>query len=873
MQEMPTRYDAISTESKWYLAWEAAGLFSPNNDDSRESYTITIPPPNITGSLHMGHALCYPIQDTIGRYQRLRGKNVLVLPGQDHAGIATQTVVDRELRKNGESALTLGREKFIEKVWEWRELYGGKILEQFRAFGCAYDWNRNRFTLDQKYADAVLQVFINWFERGIIFRGKRVVNWDPTLKTNVSDIETERKTVKGHLYHIRYYYADRSGYVVIATTRPETLLADVAVAVHPSDVRYQDRIGTKLIVPIVDREVPLIADMYPDPTFGTGAVKITPAHDPNDYEVGVRHQLPMPVILDESARIRLDELGEVSAKVQVYAGLDRAAARKLILADLEEAGLLERIEEHEIPILVSDRSKDVIEPLLSEQWFADQSKLAQPVIEAVRKGDLKFFPERYERIFIDWLENIRPWNISRQLWWGHRVPVYYTESGEAFAALSWEDAQRKAGNNPIVRQDDDVLDTWFSSGLWPFATLGWPEQTEDLKRFYPTQVLITDRNIINLWVARMAFMGLGLLGKLPFSEVMIYATVLTEDGKRMSKSLGTGVDPMGVIQTLGADILRWTLQSQTGENQDIRYSEKRNEESRNFANKIWNATRFVLMNVNDVPPAPSTLDDVDRWLLSRLTVTEKTVREAFDRYDLQSGCSALYRFFWNELCDWYIEVSKNRLANEATRAVPQWVLLQSFEAFLTMLHPIMPHLTEELYAFLPLKEKASFLMSSTWPELPAEFAQPDVEAKIERIFEITRAARALRASVDIPAIKFINELWVEGDLQGLDSILSSQAWASEVLQGRPATKHISTTTMGVTVHLPIAEVADLEKQITRLEKDIEKGIAEIDTIEKRLANPQFVKRAKPEVIERDRQNMQDLAAQLQTLKERLRVFS
>jgi len=865
LSTMPTRYDASQTESKWYACWEDAGLFRPDADPTKPVYSISIPPPNITGSLHMGHALCYPLQDLLGRYQRLKGKSVLILPGQDHAGIATQSVVDKQLRKEGSSAGQLGREKFVERVWEWRKESGDTILNQFRALGCAFDWSRSRFTLDEKYAEAVLKVFIDWFDRGLIFRGKRVVNWDPKLQTSVSDIETERQLVKGKLYHVRYPYADGSGHVTIATTRPETMLADVAVAVHPSDERYHGKVGKALILPLSNREIPLIADTYPDPAFGTGAVKITPAHDGNDYQVGVRHSLPMPVVLDERAKVCAEG---------PYFGMDRKEAREAIVADLEAQGFLEKVEDHEIALIISDRSKEVIEPLLSEQWFCDQPKLAQPVIAAVRRGEVKFSPERYEGIFLAWMENIREWCISRQLWWGHRIPVYYTADGEAFAALNQEEAQRKAGDKPIVRQDDDVLDTWFSSGLWPFATLGWPEQTEDLARFYPTSTLITDRNIINLWVARMMMMGYDLVGERPFGDVMIYATVLREDGRRMSKSLGTGIDPMDVINTLGADALRYTLLSQTGENQDLRYSERKTEEARNFANKIWNATRFVLMNVERVPEQPGELQPVDRWLLSRLASTVKAAEAGYDGYDIQSVCQALYRFFWGDVCDWYIEVSKSRLNDPAQRETPQWVLLTAFEAFLKMLHPVMPHLTEELYSYLPIKDKAPFLMSAKWPELPAEFLQPDVEARVERVFEATRALRALRAGLDLAAMKPVPVAYYEGDLEGGEQVLASQAWIQELRQGRPeGEKFVSAAAAGIELHLPITGLVDVEKMLPALDRDIAKKEAEIAKVEAQLGNPQFVERAKPEFVDKLRSNLEEHQAALAKLRERKALFA
>ncbi len=865
MTELPTRYLASETESKWYARWESAGLFQPSDLPGQKTFTITIPPPNITGSLHMGHALCYPIQDVLGRYRRLQGDSVLILPGQDHAGIATQSVVEKQLRKAGTSGAQLGREKFVEKVWEWRKESGDTILRQFRALGCAFDWSRSRFTLDDRYAQAVLEVFIDWFERGLIYKGLRVVNWDPALQTSVSDIETERKTINGKLYYVRYPYADGSGEILIATTRPETMLGDVAVAVHPSDARYTGLIGKTLRLPLMDREIPLIADPYPDPEFGSGAVKITPAHDANDFEVGQRHGLEQPIILDPRGRIT--EAGGV------YAGLSREEARKRIVQDLESEGYLVKIEDHAIPILVSERSGEIIEPLLSEQWFVRQTELAKPVIQAIEDGDVRFVPDRYARVALDWLENIRDWCVSRQLWWGHRIPVYYDEAGNAYAALNEEAAQAKAGALRIVRQEEDVLDTWFSSGLWPFATLGWPEETDDLKRFYPTDVLVTDRNILYLWVARMMMMGLDKLHERPFRDVYIYATVLTEDGRRMSKSLGTGIDPMGIIERIGADALRYALLSQTGMNQDLRFGERRTEDARNFCNKIWNATRFVLMNVEAPPVRPESLEKVDRWLLSRLARTEQAVRAAYEGYDFQEACQALYRFFWSELCDWYIEVSKARLADPETRAVPQWVLLTAIEAFLKMMHPIMPHLTEELYQHLPLSGKAEFLMSAAWPESLPE-ADLEVETEVERVFEATRSLRALRAEIDLPAMKPIDTVYFEGDLGGLEEVLRTQGWVQQLRAGRPeGIKSISTTAGGLDLHLPIEGLIDPEKETARLTKEAEKVGAELQKLEQRLANPQFTERAKPEIVARERAQAEELRLRLEKVQARRQLLS
>lgn len=872
--DLPTRYDASSVEQKWYARWEQAGLFAPEENSSKPAYVITIPPPNITGSLHMGHALCYSIQDLLGRYKRMRGDKVLVLPGQDHAGIATQSVVEKQLRKEGTSGAQLGREKFVERVWQWRQESGDTIIRQLRRLGAAFDWDRLRFTLDEQYAEAVLKVFIDWFERGIIFKGKRVVNWDPVLKTSVSDIETERRTVRGKLYYIRYPFADNSGHLTIATTRPETMLADVAVAVHPSDQRYKDQIGKMLMLPLMNREIPLIADPYPDPNFGSGAVKITPAHDPNDYLVGVRHSLPMPVIFDETAHVT-EEGG-------VFAGLDRDTARKQVVADLEELGFLEKVEDHDIPLVISDRSGVAIEPLLSEQWFADQVELAKQAIQVVKDGKISFTPERYKGIYLDWMENIHEWNLSRQLWWGHRIPVYYDEEGRAHAALNWDDAQKKAGDKKIIRQDEDVLDTWFSSGLWPFATLGWPEQTEDLKKFYPTSVLVTDRNILYLWVARMIMMGLDCMKEIPFHEVYIYATVLTEDGRRMSKSLGTGVDPVEVIERIGADALRYTLLSQTGYNQDIRYSERKTEDARNFCNKIWNAVRFALMNIQEPPRRPAELRPTDKWILSRLYATEQVARRGYEEYDMQRVTQALHRFFWSELCDWYIEVSKASLTGrkqaplaplDSGEDAVQWVLVTCLEAFVTMLHPVMPHITEEVYSVLPLEKKAPYLMSSSWPQLPDEYSQPGIEAEVERVFAITRALRALRAEMNLTPGAYIPEAYFEGNLTEWLDIVSSQAWVEKLLPGRPGEgKFISTSAEGVDLHLPVGNLIDTDKEIARLLKEEEKAKAELAKSEVKLNNPQFTERAKPEIVKQELENAASLMEKLRKIEERIRLF-
>ncbi|MDI9635010.1 valine--tRNA ligase [Geitlerinema splendidum] len=863
-EQKSTGYNAQSVESKWYAAWQKAGLFEPESGE-KPVYSITIPPPNITGSLHMGHALCYGIQDLLGRYKRMTGYKVLILPGQDHAGIATQSVVLKNLKKQGVNPANLSRDTFVEKAWEWRKESGDTILDQFRALGCAFDWSRLRFTLDDHYHAAVLKVFIDWFEKGLIYRGMRVVNWDIALQTSVSDIETERKDVSGHLYHIRYRFKDGSGSVTIATTRPETMLADVAVAVNPKDKRYHGLVGKTLILPLLGREIPLIADDYADPEFGTGAVKITPAHDANDFEVGERHGLPLLIMMDGK--------GIVTEVGGPYEGMDRLAARKKIVEDLEQSGALVQVENHTIPIIISQRSNEVIEPLASEQWFVDQKTLAQKAIQVVEDGQINFHPDRYKEVYLDWLHNIKDWCISRQLWWGHRIPVYYTEDGAAYAAASWEEAQEKAGNSKIVRQDDDVLDTWFSSGLWPFATLGWPDQSPDLADFYPTDVLVTARDIIYLWVARMIMMGTYFVKEIPFKDVYIYATVLTEDGKRMSKSLGTGVDPMDIISSKGADALRYTLMSQTGMNQDLRYSDRKTDEARNFCNKMWNASRFVLLNLDGYNgEIPDHLDDIDRWLLSRLAECEETVRRAYDSYDLQAGMNALYRFFWNEVCDWYIEICKRRLQDPKSRLVPQYVLLKSLHEFLRMMHPAMPHITEEIYSILPIPNKRDFLMRETWPDIPSEWRDPATEEMVERWLEVTRAARALRAEFGFAALKPIEEAYYEGDLKGGEYVVSSQAWITNLKQGKPSSKHVSITSNGIDFHLPIEGLIDTEKECERLEKELVKFNDELSKLQARLSNPQFVERAKPEIVQREQEAAAALEEKIKKTQEWQRLF-
>jgi valyl-tRNA synthetase len=862
---LSTRYDPKQVEEKWYSLWESQGLLQPKGEGT--PYCITIPPPNVTGSLHMGHALCYSVQDVLGRWKRMQGYDVLILPGTDHAGIATHKVVEQQLKAEGKTRWDLGREKFVERVWKWKEESGGVILSQFKRLGFAFDWSRERFTMDPAYHDAVLRVFIEWFERGLIYRGKRVINWDPGLRTSVSDIEMYDEVRRGKLYHFRYPFADGNGHVVIATTRPETMLADVAVAVNPKDARYHGQIGRTLTLPLVNREIPLIQDEYPDPEFGTGAVKITPAHDPNDFEVGMRMGLDMntvPVCIGEDAK--------VICPGTPYDGLDRFEARKRIVADMEAAGLVEKIEDYDIPLKISDRSGQIIEPLLSEQWFCSMKPLAAPAIGAVRSGRIEFTPSRYTDVYLRWMEDIRDWCLSRQLWWGHRVPIYYTSSGESIAALSQEEAEKKAGGP--VTQDPDVLDTWFSSALWPFATLGWPIPAEnrklktenDLERFYPTDVLVTARDIIYLWVARMIMDGLDQMKEIPFRDVYIYATVLTEDGKRMSKSLGTGVDPIEYIDSHGADAMRFSLLVQTGHNQEIRFGEKRIEEARNFCNKIWNASRFALMNVKTADWGLQTAEALeDRWILSRLRQCGETVHAALEDYNMLDACKALHEFFWFEFCDWYIELAKARLSSGD--AAPQAVIVKVLDHFCKWMHPFMPHITEEIWHMLPTSSPDVCLDYADWPRLDAKYKDEEAEATMNKHFALITEIRRVRQEAGVNPKQMLPELFVEGN--GFDwEIVRSQSMFERLSQGKPDGATVGTTSEGVEVHLPLAGLIDKEKELERLSREEEKLAKERDGLVARLDNPQYIDRAKPEVVQRDRDALAEVSEKLRNLQER-----
>ncbi len=866
---LPKTYDPAGVEEKWYKAWMEAGYFHAEPDPARPSYSITIPPPNVTGSLHIGHALCYSIHDVLVRRKRMQGFNTLCLPGTDHAGIATQKKVADKLAKEGIDRMEIGREAFLRKTWEWKEQYGGQIIHQFKKLGCSFDWERERFTMDKGYADAVLETFVRLFDKGYIYKGARVINWCPRCASATSDLEVEYKEQEGHFWHYKYPLEDGSGYVTIATTRPETMLGDTAVAVNSTDERYKHLVGKNLVLPLVGRVIPVIADDYVDKDFGTGCVKITPAHDPNDFEMGLRHGLLQVVVIAPD--------GKMTECCGKYAGMDRYEAREAIVKDLEKEGLLVKIEDYSHQVGTCQRCGTTIEPLLSEQWFCKMKELAAPAIEAVRSGKITFWPARYEKGYIEWLENVRDWCISRQLWWGHRIPVYkcancgkYTASREAVASCP------ECGGP--VEQETDVLDTWFSSALWPFATLGWPEKTPELECFFPTDVLITARDIINLWVARMIFSSLEYMNEIPFRDVYIYATVQDEKGRRMSKSLGTGVDPLEMISLYGADALRYSLISQAGKTQDIRFSEKRVEIVSRFCNKIWNASRFVFMNIDGFRPGDYGLykdrfSPEDRWIISKLQKTCMKANSAFSTYDMDDAAKAIHDFIWNDYCDWYIELSKDRLKGP-DKDVVQWVLAYVLESSLRLMHPVMPFITEEIWQVLNTKEGAS-IMTQPYPQGDPERIFEDAEAVTERLMSIVSAIRSLRLGLNIPGGKgakavirtdadisdILDKIRFLGKLDALEvtGSVSDEAKASMVSQ------HLS----GIDVYIDPEGLVDKEKEKEKITKELAGLEKELQRAEGKLSNAGFLAKAPAEVVEKQKAIVAELTEKKAKLSERL----
>jgi len=877
---MEKAYEPQDVEARLYAGWEASGLFHADPTPGKPKYSITIPPPNITGSLHMGHALNHAVQDALGRWHRMRGFTTLILPGTDHGGISTQTVVEKEIAKAGLTRHALGREAFVARVWEWKEQYGARITSQLKRLGCSYDWSRDRFTMDPAYNAAVTEAFVRFHDAGLIYRGKRLVNWCCYHQTVISDIEVEEEEQAGHLWHIRYPFADGSGFVTVATTRPETMLGDSAVAVNPKDARYAGLIGKMFALPLSGREIPLIADDYAQAEFGTGAVKMTPAHDPNDYEAGLRHSLPQITVIGFDGTMTT-EAGER------YSGLDRYEARNLVVADLEELGLLEKTEDHKHNVPTCERCHTTIEPLLSDQWFMKMAgtDLVKRAIDVVENNETTFVPARYKKAYLDWMTGIRDWALSRQLWWGHRIPIYYRPDGTSVAARSFEEAVARAGTDQLT-QDEDVLDTWFSSALWPFATMGWPQETPDLAYFYPTDMLTTAGEILRLWVARMLMTGLEFMGEKPFSDVYIHATVLDKKGRRMSKSKGNGIDPVDMIEKYGADALRFSLLRLASKGQDIRFSEERVPEARNFGNKIWNAARFVLLNIGEGAvekegAASSAPTLPQRWILSRLQRTTGAVNAALAGYDMDDACGALYEFLWNEYCDWFVELCKPALqgedgpAKDGARATLYGVL----QTTLRLLHPIMPFVTEEIWRNLPGTEGSISL--APYPVADESLLDPEAEAGMALVIGSITAMRALRAEFTpggpenetaraaMIARRFTVTAVPEGAKSAatlreqLPALVSlARLGVVTLAETAPADgKYVAAGVAGAAFYVPASELLeglDLARESVRLAGEITKLDKELAGVQGRLDNPGFVQKAAPEAVAKAREDAQDL---------------
>ncbi|MCY9527753.1 MULTISPECIES: valine--tRNA ligase [Paenibacillus] len=860
---MPTTYDPKAAEQKWYDFWMKGEYFKAGERKDAEPFTIVIPPPNVTGMLHIGHALDFTLQDILIRFKRMQGYDALWLPGSDHAGIATQTKVEQKLREEGITRYDLGREAFLERVWDWKEKYANTIREQWAKMGLSLDFSRERFTLDEGLSRAVRQVFVKLYEKGLIYRGKYIINWDPAARTALSDIEVEYKEVQGHLYHLQYPLKDGSGTITVATTRPETMLGDTAVAVHPKDERYKHMIGKMLVLPIVGRKIPVIADDYVDKDFGSGAVKITPAHDPNDFEMGLRHQLPQITVMDES--------GKMNELAGQYQGLDRADCRKQIVKDLQEQGVLIKIEDHVHQVGHSERSGAVVEPYLSTQWFVKMKPLAERAIEAQKSGKgVNFVPDRFEKTYLHWIENVRDWCISRQLWWGHRIPAWYCEDcGHIHVAEEDATACTSCGSNHL-KQDEDVLDTWFSSALWPFSTLGWPEQTEDLKRYYPTNVLVTGYDIIYFWVSRMIFTALEFTDEIPFKDVLMHGLVRDADGKKMSKSLGNGVDPLEVIEKYGADAMRFMISTSSTPGQDLRFRWERVEQARNFANKIWNASRFALMNLEGFTYADiditGELGTADRWILHRMNETAREITRLMDAYEFGETGRVLNNFIWDDLCDWYIEFAKLSLygSNEQAKKKTQSVLAYVLDHTMRMIHPFMPYISEEIWQHLPHSGETVTL--AEWPVYRAEFEAPEAVREMTLLMDMIRAVRNIRAEVNVPMSKKVElivkptdrmvEANITNNLEFVERFCGTSKLEVSIEAAAP-NKAMTAIVTGAELYLPLAGLLDIDQEIARLQKEVEHLNKEVERVDKKLANQGFIAKAPASVIDEERAKQRD----------------
>ena len=875
-KELPKVYEPREVEGRVYEMWEKNGCFEGHRDPDKRPFTIVMPPPNVTGQLHMGHAMDCTLQDILIRFKRMQGYAALWVPGTDHAGIATQIKVEEELRKSeGLTRYGLGREKFLERVWDWKHKFGNRIVEQQKKLGASCDWSRARFTMDEGLSNAVRHVFVSLYNKGLIYKGSRIINWCPHCVTALSDAEVEYKEKPGHLWHIRYPIAGEEGrYVTVATTRPETMLGDTGVAVNPEDGRYRDIVGKKCILPLVNKEIPIVADAYVDMEFGTGCVKMTPAHDPNDFEVGLRHNL-------ESIRV-LDDNGKVVEGYGRYSGMDRYEARKAIVADLEEQGYLVKVEEHTHNVGTCYRCGTDVEPIISAQWFVKMEPLAREALRVVNDGEVKFVPDRFSKIYTNWMENVHDWCISRQLWWGHRIPAWTCEDCGEMTVSETDPTECQHCHSTHIRQEEDVLDTWFSSALWPFSTLGWPnESSEDFKYFYPTDVLVTGYDIIFFWVARMIFSACEHTGKPPFHTVFIHGLVRDDKGRKMSKSLGNGIDPLEMADQYGADALRFNLITGNSPGNDMRFYTERCEAMRNFANKIWNASRFLMMNLAiDRCELPERLELEDKWILSKLNSVIPEVTENMERYELGVAAQKVYDFIWDSYCDWYIELTKTRLQgeDEDSKLWAQQVLCYVLTETLKLLHPFMPFITEEIWQALP--HSGDYLMLQQWPQHRAELDFPEEEKAMELIMDAIRGVRARRAEMNVPPSKkaqlTVSTLERAVFEQGIP-FLKRLAYASDVTvegvtdagsdDAMTAQGMVTVTTHAARLFMPLAELVDLEKEKARIEKELKKNRAELDKLEAKLGNPGFVNKAPAHVVEAEQDRAEKLRALLAKLEE------
>ena len=873
--DMNKTYNPSEIEDRLYKKWLDKKYFHAEVDRSKKPFTIVMPPPNITGQLHMGHALDNTLQDILIRFKRMQGYNALWQPGTDHASIATEVKVTNKLREEGIDKEELGREGFLKRTWEWREEYGGRIVSQLKKLGSSADWDRERFTMDEGCSKAVQEVFIRLYEKGYIYQGSRIINWCPVCQTSISDAEVEYEDQAGHFWHINYPIVGTDKCIEIATTRPETMLGDTAIAVHPDDERYKDLVGKMVLLPIVNKEIPIVADSYVDKEFGTGCVKITPAHDPNDFEVGKRHNLPEINIMNDDATI--NELGGK------YAGMDRYEARKAMVADLDALGLLVKVVPHTHSVGTHDRCKTTVEPMIKPQWFVKMQEMAKPAIEALKKNELNFVPDRFDKIYLHWLENIRDWCISRQLWWGHRIPAYYCdECGEVVVAKEMPKVCPKCGCTHF-KQDEDTLDTWFSSALWPFSTLGWPDKTEDFDYFYPTDVLVTGYDIIFFWVIRMVFSAIEQTGKVPFHHVLIHGLVRDSQGRKMSKSLGNGIDPLEIIDQYGADALRLTLITGNAPGNDMRFYMERVEASRNFANKVWNASRFIMMNLEkaEVPGEmpKDQLTAADKWILSKVNTLAKEVTENMDKYELGIAVQKVYDFIWEEFCDWYIEMVKPRLYNDGdtTKSAALWTLKTVLVNALKLLHPYMPFITEEIFCTLQSEEES--IMISKWPEFTKEWHFAEDEAAVEMIKEAVRGIRNVRTGMNVPPSKKAKVFVVSESENVRNTFENGKVFFATLGSASEVTVQadrsgidedaVSAVLPEAVIYMPFAELVDIDKEIERLQKEEQRLTKELARVNGMLSNERFMSKAPESKVAEERAKLEKYSQMMDQVKERL----